>query len=55
MNFEIELEKLRAFLHGAHLATNDDNSSGVLHQACHKVDDILKWIAEDRSPTIYNR
>lgn len=36
-----DLEKLRAFLHGAHLATNDDNASTLLHQACHKIDDIL--------------
>ena len=39
------LEKLREFLHGAHMATNDENASGVLHQACHKIDDILKEMA----------
>jgi len=35
------LEKLREFLHGAHLATNDDNSGSVLHMACHKIDEII--------------
>lgn len=43
-----ELERLRDFLHGAHLATNDDNAGGVLHQACHKIDDILKGMAENQ-------
>ncbi len=41
-----ELEKLHAFLHGAHLATADDNAGGVLHMACHKIDDILKLIQD---------
>lgn len=43
----LELEKLREFLHGAHLATNDDNAGGVLHQACHKVDDIIRALSDN--------
>ena len=35
-----ELEKLREFLYGAHLATNDDNAGSLLHLACHKIDDL---------------
>lgn len=37
-----ELEKLHAFLHGAHHASGDENASSTFHQACHKVQDILK-------------
>jgi hypothetical protein len=37
-----ELEKLRDFLHGAHLATSQDEASGTFHHACHKLDEILK-------------
>lgn len=39
-----ELEMLHAFLHGAHLATADENCSSLLHLACHKIDEILKGI-----------
>jgi hypothetical protein len=38
---ELSLEKIREFLHGAHLATNDENAGCVMHAACHKIDDIL--------------
>jgi hypothetical protein len=37
-----ELEKLHAFLHGAHNATSQEEASSTFHQACHKIDDILK-------------
>ena len=37
-----ELEKLYAYLHGAHSATNDEEAAATFHQACHKLDDILK-------------
>lgn len=36
-----ELENLYHFLHGAHLASNDENASATFHQACHKLQDIL--------------
>jgi hypothetical protein len=42
-----ELEKLYAFLNGAHLATNDENASGTFHQACHKLQDILGMFQND--------
>jgi hypothetical protein len=42
-----ELIKLREFLHGAHLATNDDNAGALLHMACHKIDDILGILNHD--------
>ncbi len=42
-----ELEKLREFLHGAHLATNDDNAGALLHMACHRVDDLIKLVDKD--------
>lgn len=42
-----ELEKLREFLHGAHLATNDDNAGSLLHMACHRVDDLIKLVDKD--------
>ncbi len=49
MKLITELEKLHAFLHGAHLSTVDDNAGVVLHQACQKVDDLLKLIQESRN------
>ncbi len=39
-----DLDILREFLHGAHLATTDDNAGVVLHLACHKVDAIINYI-----------
>lgn len=42
-----ELEKLREFLHGAHLATNDDNAGALLHIATHKIDDLLRSANND--------
>lgn len=36
-----ELEKLREFLHGAHFTAENENASATLHQACHKVDDLI--------------
>jgi hypothetical protein len=47
MKLVTELEKLREFLHGAHLATNDDNAGALLHMACHKVDDLIKLVDKD--------
>lgn len=47
MDMVLELEKLREFLHGAHLATNDENAGGLLHQACHKIDEILRKLVEN--------
>lgn len=38
---KIELQKIREFLHGAHLATENENCSALLHLACHKIDDIF--------------
>lgn len=52
MKLVTELEKLHSFLHGAHLCTGDDNAGVVLHQACHKVDDILKLIQDSRNATL---
>lgn len=43
---KIELEKLYQFLHGAHNASNDENASATFHQACHKLQDIIKDIPE---------
>ena len=39
-----ELEKLHAFLHGAHNATSQEEAASTYHQACHKIDDILKGL-----------
>lgn len=47
-----ELEKLREFLHGAHLASSDDNAGVVLHQACHKIDELLLMLAREATLTI---
>lgn len=35
------LEKLREFAHGAHLATQDENTGVVLHMICHKIDEAI--------------
>jgi hypothetical protein len=45
---KVELEKLREFLYGAYLATNDDNIKDVLDLACLKIDEILKISTEDK-------
>lgn len=36
-----DLNKLRSFLHGAHMATENTLCSEVLHNACHQVDNII--------------
>jgi hypothetical protein len=39
-----ELEKLYAYLHGAHSATNETKATATFNQACHKIDEILKEV-----------
>lgn len=36
-----ELENLYHYLHGAHSACDHENSSATLHQACHKLQEII--------------
>ncbi len=39
-----KLNNLYEYMKGAHHATNDENFSMVLHEACHRVDEILNKV-----------
>lgn len=45
-----ELENLSHFLHGAHSASDHENSSATFHQAKHMLDEIIVKIKLNHKP-----